>query len=313
MHADRLRWPRRSGPGGHTHRDGQARDTDVSYTCWWLSRHALLPVAGSTGLLPPPELALPGADPLLDGLFAPAAPLPGVDVDLLRRLGCKLTLSDVLSDPDAVLDLLDRLGDADRDVPWPAARALYTAAVEAVSALPHRDDPNWDDPDPHRSPGIDPPLTVRTPNGVVRTSDAVIVDAPDLLPLAGAGRGALRMPLDQAAEAALVLGVPLLSTLGGCAVLSTPETRTAPDGTPYLSHAPLRVADVDGAPTAVAWRVVGGIGGEIHVDTGAGTDALARALAWRSGAWDRRHAVAAALRDPAGEDQRHAEADLDDS
>ncbi|WP_322753291.1 sacsin N-terminal ATP-binding-like domain-containing protein [Frankia sp. Cas3] len=301
MHSDRLRRP---GSGGH------ARDADVSYTRWWLSRHALLPVAGSTTVLPPTELALPGADPLLDGLFAPAAPLPGVDVGLLRLLGCRLTLADVLSDPDAVLDLLDRLGDADRDVPWPAARLLYMAAVDAAAALPRAEVP---DHDPARS--IDPPLTVRTPNGVVRTSDAVIVDAPDLMPLLGAGRGALRMPLDRAAEASLVLGVPLLSSLGDCDVVSTPPspTDTAPDGTPYLSHGRLLVADVDGEPTPVAWRVLGGIGGEIHVDASAGTNALARALAWHAGTWDRRHAIAEALREPAGDDQRQAEADLDDS
>ncbi len=291
---------------------GSDDDVDTSYTRWWLSRHALLPVAESATLLPPPELALPGADPLLDGLFAPAAPLSGVDVDLLRRLGCRLTLSDVLGDPDAVLDLLDRLGDTDREVPWPAARVLYMAAVDAVAALPR--DPG------DRATSIDPPLTVRTPDGVVRTADAVILDAPDLSPLLGKGRSALRMPLDRAAEASLVLGVPFASSLGDCDVIPAaaedgdmPEERTAPDGTPYLSHARLLVADVDGEPTPVPWRVVGGIGGEIHVDAGAGTNALARALAWHAGTWDRRHAIAEALRDPAGEDQRQAESDLDDS
>ncbi len=326
MRSDRLRdtghpgWGRGSGSGA-----GSPAHAGVSYTRWWLSRNALLPVAGSATVLPPPELALPGADPLLDGLFAPAAPLPGVDVDLLRRLGCRLTLSDVLSDPDAVLDLLDRLGDADRDVPWPAARALYMAAVDAVATLP-RADTNGNGP-----AGIDPPFTVRTPDGVVRTSDAVIVDAPDLLPLLGAGRGALRMPLDRAAEASHVLGVPLLSTLGDCDIViarddrdavirpdegdapQAPEELTAPDGTPYLSHTRLLVADVDGRPTPVQWRVIGGISGEIHVDAAAGTNALARALAWHAGTWDRRHAIAEALHDPAGEGQRQAEADLDDS
>jgi hypothetical protein len=38
----------------------------------------------------------------------------------------------------------------------------------------------------------------------------------------------------------------------------------------------------------------------------------ARALAWRAGVWHRRHALAAALRDPAGTAQRDAEDDLDD-
>ncbi len=354
MGFDRFRWPDHPGwsrrAGADTDPDAwSAAHVGVSYTRWWLSRNALLPVAGSTAVLPPPELALPGADPLLVGLFAPAAPLPGVDTDLLRRLGCRLTLADVLGDPDAVLDLLDRLGDADRDVPWPAARALYMAAVDAVAALPRAGISSDGADDAYREAdtvadgetdsdgpaGIDPPLTVRTPHGVVRTSNAVIVDAPDLLPLLGAGRGALRLPLDRAAEASYVLGVPLLSSLGDCDVITahdiaveageragaasaspapeTPEELTAPDGTPYLSHGRLLVADVDGQPTPVPWRVLGGIGGEIHVDAGAGTDALARALAWHAGTWDRRHAIAEALRNPAGEAQRQAEADLDDS
>ncbi|WP_239381507.1 sacsin N-terminal ATP-binding-like domain-containing protein, partial [Frankia sp. CIT1] len=206
MHSERISQPNRPV--------GAGADVDTSYTRWWLSRHALLPVAGSTAVLPPAELALPGADPLLDGLFAPAAPLPGVDVDLLRRLGCRLTLADVLDDSDALLDLLDRLGDTDRDVPWPAARTLYMAAVEATKIPDNTDKTDSDDTDSNggdRPTGIDPPLTVRTPDGVVRTSNAVIVDAPDLLPLLGTGRSALRMPLDRAAEASLVLGVRLLS------------------------------------------------------------------------------------------------------
>ncbi len=61
------------------------------------------------------------------------------------------------------------------------------------------------------------------------------------------------------------------------------------------------------------WRVLGGIGGEIHVDAEAGSDALARALAWRGGQWDRRHALAAALRDPDGTAFRTAEDDLDET
>ena len=79
-----------------------------------------------------------------------------------------------------------------------------------------------------------------------------------------------------------------------------------------LHHVELWVTDLDGTPTRVGWRVLGGIGGEIHVDAEAGTDALARALAWRAGQWERRHALAAALRDPEGAAQRAAEDDLDE-
>jgi len=325
---------------------------EPSYTRWWLARHALLPVASpdasSSGLdddvdddftsddfdddlddddlddhapraggpvrLPPPELRLPGADPLLDGLFAPVATLPGVDQELLRALGCRVTLDDVLGDLRGVLDLLDRLGDADREIPWPSARALYVAAVSAATLLAAG---------PDGQPGggladgrLDPPLAVRTPLGVVPTGDAAIVDAPDLLTLLG-NAAPLRLPLDRAAEVGYVLGVPLATALAEFPVLADPAdvvTRgRAPDGTPYVEHTRLTVADLSGRPTPASWRVVGGIGGEIHVDAAAGTDALARALAWHAGTWHRRHALAAALRDPAGTAFRDAEDDLDDS
>jgi|GEM_PF-153400 len=317
---------------------------EPSYTRWWLSRHALLPVALETGAaagygigtddendgyaygdlggladgrggvvqLPPPELRLPGADPLLAGLFAPAAALPGVDAELLRALGCRYTLDDVLGDLGGVLDLLDRLGDADRDIPWPSARALYVAAVTAATRLAAG-------PDGQAGGGLadgrlDPPLTVRTPLGVVPTDEAVVLDAPDLLALLD-DAAPLRVPLDRAAEVGHVLGVRLASTAADCPVLDGPYNtaqRSAPDGTTYVEHARLVVADLAGSPTYVPWRVVGGIGGEIHVDAAAGTDALARALAWQSGAWHRRHALAAALRDPDGTAFRDAEDDLDD-
>ncbi|WP_026239977.1 sacsin N-terminal ATP-binding-like domain-containing protein [Parafrankia discariae] len=352
---------------------------EPSYTRWWLARHALLPVDGDPDTrLPPGELVLPGADPLLTGLFAPAAPLPGVDPELLRRLGCRLTLDDVLTDPDAVIDLLDRLGDADRGIGWPAARTLYLAAVSAAGLL-------GTDPSGAVGPRLDPPLTVRTPTGVFRSADVVVVDAPDLLEVIGADRPALRLPLDRAAEAAHVLGLRLASELSdfavldesagpaesaaldrsagpggsavlvdsaaraGCATADGPVTRTvmvagnavvvgsaAPAGgtdTPdpldgvdlaavpgaarplvarYRVHPELWTASLDGGRVRVPWRVVGGIGGEIHVDAEAGTDALARALAWRAGRWERRHGLAAALRDPDGAGRRQAEDDLDD-
>ncbi|MCK9895104.1 sacsin N-terminal ATP-binding-like domain-containing protein [Frankia sp. AgB32] len=279
---------------------------EPSYTRWWLARHAVLPVLGGPAL-PPRELLLATADPLLAGLFAPAAPLDGVDDDFLRHLGARLTLDDVLGDLGAVMDLLDRLGDADREIPWAAARILYIAAVDAVArmlAAPHRT---------ARDERFDPPLTVRTPDGVVPGEQAVVVDAPDLLRLVG-GRGALRLPLDRAAEVAHVLGVPLAAETGPCDVVSTAEeSGRAPDGTPYLVHRPLLVEDLSGRPTPVPWRVVGGIGGEVHVDAQAGPDALARALAWRGGQWDRRHALAAELRDPHGAAFRGAEDDLDET
>ncbi|MEX5633667.1 sacsin N-terminal ATP-binding-like domain-containing protein [Parafrankia sp. FMc2] len=322
---------------------------EPSYTRWWLARHALLPTDdGSDTWLPPRELVLPGADPLLTGLFAPAAPLPGVDEEFLRQLGCRLTLDDVLTDPEAVVDLLDRLGDADREIGWPAARTLYMAAVSAAGLL--GSEPGG------AGPLLDPPLTVRTPIGVFRSGEVAVIDAPDLLAAFDADDPILRIPLDRAAEAAHVLGLRLASDLDEFRVLDgDPVTRTvmvaasrvvldqqavpdqtaadgsagAPDtGTDtdlaavpgaarpltatYRVHPQLWISGPDGQRTRVSWRVVGGIGGEIHVDAQAGTDALARALAWQAGQWERRHGLAAALRDPDGAQLRQAEDDLDD-
>ncbi|WP_154675289.1 sacsin N-terminal ATP-binding-like domain-containing protein [Parafrankia elaeagni] len=324
---------------------------EPSYTRWWLARHVLLPTGdGSDTWLPPGELVLPGADPLLTGLFAPAAPLPGVDEEFLRRLGCRLALDDVLTDPEAVVDLLDRLGDADREIGWPAARTLYIAAVSAAGLL---------GAEPGGSgPLLDPPLTVRTPIGVFRSGEVAVIDAPDLLAAFGADHPILRIPLDRAAEAAHVLGLRLASELDGFRVLDgAPVTRTvmvaasrvvldqqavldqtAADGSAgasdtdididtdlaavpgaarpltatYRVHPQLWISSPGGQRTRVSWRVVGGIGGEIHVDAQAGTDALARALAWQAGQWERRHGLAAALRDPDGAQLRQAEDDLDD-
>ncbi|WP_163548274.1 sacsin N-terminal ATP-binding-like domain-containing protein [Candidatus Frankia nodulisporulans] len=283
---------------------------EPSYTRWWLARHAVLPVLGGAAL-PPRELLLPSVDPLLGGLFAPAGPMPGVDDEFLCHLGARQTLEDVLGDLGAVMDLLDRLGDVDRDVPWPAARLLYMAAVDAVARMLAA---------PERTAGperFDPPLTVRTPRGVLPGDQAVVVDAPDLLGLL-AGQGALRLPLDRAAEAAHVLGVPLASQViaeqaDGPLVEGDGEPAWTPDATPYRVHRPLLVTDLSGHLVEAPWRVLGGIGGEIHVDEQAGPDALARALAWRGGQWDRRHALAAQLRDPAGADYRAAEDDLDEA
>jgi hypothetical protein len=104
----------------------------------------------------------------------------------------------------------------------------------------------------------------------------------------------------------------VLSRPDGAGTTRGAAREPAADGTPFLRHDGLLVADLAGRSTRVPWRVVGGIGGEIHVDAAAGTDALARALAWRAGMWHRRHALAAALRDPDGTAFRDAEDDLDD-
>ena len=219
------------------------------YTRWWLSTH---PVLG--GLLPG-ETALPHSQ--LAALYdaVPAGVPKEVDEELLVAIGVRSGAEAILADPDATLDLLDRLGEPERDAPWPLARGLYVKAARALGGI---------DPDP--------PLRVRTPGGVVPAAAAVVVDSPDLLALLG-GRPAVRVPLEDAAAVARVLGVPLASSLGPYELVST---------------APLCVRDLDGEVQAVAWF------GE-HVDPAADPTARGRALAWRSRHWPERHTLAARL------------------
>jgi len=158
------------------------------YTRWWLSAHQVL------GGLLPGETALPGSPlaPLYDEV--PNWVMAAVDAELLVAIGVRDSIDDVLADPDATLDLLDRLGEPERSVSWALARVLYVRAARALEGVE-----------------ADPPLRVRTPGGIVAAEKALVVDRPDLLPLLG-GRPAVRVPLADAAAVARVLGVPLASS-----------------------------------------------------------------------------------------------------
>ncbi len=132
----------------------------------------------------------------------------------------------------------------------------------------------------------EPPEFVRTPIGVVAADRAVVVDRPDLLPLLG-NRAPVRVPADQAPDVARMLGIPLASSLADFTV---------------VSEAPLTVCDADGIARQVGWF------GTHHDGT---PEARSRSLAWTSGRWSERHAIAAALRQPERRDALDAEADLD--
>ncbi len=135
-------------------------------------------------------------------------------------------------------------------------------------------------------PDEEPPEFVRTPRGVVPADRAVVVDRPDLLPLLG-NRAALRVPIDRAADVARMLGIPLASSLADYRI---------------VSETPLTVCDADGVARQVSWF------GTRHDAT---PEAQARSLAWTSGRWGERHAIAAALREPDRRETLDAEADLD--
>jgi hypothetical protein len=154
-----------------------------AYTRWWLSRQ---PVLGGRR---PGELRL--ADAIdLDGLYDVAAG------DLAALLGARSGLDDVLADPDAAADLLERLGDPARTVSPDILGTVYGRLAAALAGM-----------------DVDPPARIRVaPDRVVDSGRAVVLDAPWLL-----GRLGDRAPVAGGSDPAAVadlLDVPLLSELG---------------------------------------------------------------------------------------------------
>lgn len=258
-----------------------------SYTAWWLSRH---PVLGGRR---PTELRLPTGDPLLFGLYGEAS--AGIDEDALKLIGVRSTLAELLESHGGPEELLDLLGDPSLEVDRAQLRALWIA-LAAV--------------DPAR---VSPPEAVRAVlKGTVMVADVedgpVVVEAPDLLALVE-DRPLVLAPFDLAEALSEVLDLPLAGEVVTGAVTSSgterpvpPEVRSLLPGAPatYVEHDELLV---DGRPAP--WRF---FEGAVHAT---GVDGLARGLAWASGQWGDRLAVAALLRDPARVPLLLAEADLD--
>jgi hypothetical protein len=132
----------------------------------------------------------------------------------------------------------------------------------------------------------EPPDFVRTHEGIVKRERAVVVDRPDLLPLLGSD-ASLRVPVDQAPAVARMLGLRLASKVAAYEL---------------VSRQPLQIRDADGAVQTVPWF------GELHDGT---PDAQARSIAWTTGRWSERHAIAAELCDPDRRESLAAEAELD--
>jgi hypothetical protein len=247
------------------------------YTAWWLARHATL--AG----VAPQQWRLPTAHDLT-GLYdvAPTDLTP----ELQALLGVRAELS-IESAADAA-DLLDRLGDPEREVTRGIAHRAYTALAEAV-----RDgviDPS----------DVDPPELVRTLDGDV-TDNAIVLDYPWLAPLTDAYVAAedLSEPLAELLDIPLAsesIAVKLTtageqvnwSELGAVVDACDVADLDLPPAGPTIHDELL----IDGQP--VAWWVDGDT---VHcTDT---TEGLARALAWTTGRWEDRHLLAALLDDPA--------------
>ncbi|MFI6511726.1 sacsin N-terminal ATP-binding-like domain-containing protein [Streptosporangium sp. NPDC050855] len=274
-----------------------------SYTAWWLSTHPVLDGRRPT------QLRLPAGDPLLFGLYGDAPAV--VDAAALAMIGVRSTLAELLASHGGPDELLDLLGDPSVEVDRAQLRSLWVA-LAAV--------------DPSR---VAPPRSVRAVLGgevvVVDAEDGrtlsadgrgetdgpgepVVVEAPDLLPLV-AGRPLILAPFDLAEALSELLDLPLAGEEAAGEVTSSGEVRDVPPAvrsllptapTSYVAHEDLLV---DGVPAA--WRF---FEGTVHAS---GVEGLARGLAWASGQWGDRLAVAALLRDPAAVPLLLAEADLD--
>jgi uncharacterized protein YjeT (DUF2065 family) len=252
----------------------------LPYVRWWLS---YAPVFGGEQ---PRALRSPEADPLLHGLFDEATDRRAA------ALGVRSSLAEVLDDdPD---DLLDRLADTRRHVGRRQVRAVHAALAAAA-------------------PDVEPPIRVRAVvDGrleVVAAEDAVVVDRPDLLARI-APYAAVPVPLALAAALADVLDLPLASEvvpvaeldLAGAVPWRDVVGDLAPASGRVLQTKALNVSDAGGEHVATSWVAVG------DVDVVTDDEGLARALAWRLGAWSRRHELLARWRGQ----WREPDADLDE-
>ena len=250
----------------------------LPYVRWWL---AGAPVLDGRR---PRSLRVPGTDPLLEGLYDEAVG----DPVRARLLGARTLLAEVLLDEPE--DVLERLADAGRSIGRGQLRAVHAALAAG-------------DVD------VDPPLHVRAgldgAVSVVLADDAVVVDRPDLLaritPYA-----VVPVPLAFSQALAAVLDLALASEVVPAAALPedgcVPWEQVWPGVAGRLCrHEVVSVADAGGNPIEVDWVRIG------DVDHVRGVEGTARALAWRLGAWERRHELHAALRGDLGD----ADGDLD--
>ena len=243
---------------------GSMRARMPSYTAWWLRRHGVI------------DGRLASSDPLLVGLFD-VVTIDGDD-EFLAAAGALREVDDADHD-----ELARRLGDPDRVVDRAQVKALYARIAPR-----------------------DPVMAVRAVRRgelvVVDAADAVIVDAPDLLPLLG-NLAIVPVALGDASRVADALDISLARERASFDVLSN-----GVEHGDHVVHEELSVRDVDGQPQHVSWRLVDGV---LHVDAGALDFGLGRGRAWRDGQWVRRYVETELLRGVVSPSVLLAEADLD--
>ncbi|GGS04421.1 hypothetical protein GCM10010252_48780 [Streptomyces aureoverticillatus] len=252
-----------------------------SYTAWWLRGH---PVLGGRR---PAGLRAAGGDSLLDGLYDDADASGFEDEQVLRALGVRTSVGSLLAEPGGAAELLDRLADPERTVSAAQLHALYGALADL---------------DPEQVTLPDDVRAVMGGSGgevvVVDAADAVVADAPDLLPFAS-GVPLLPVAPSRAGDLAELFQVRRLSERvpaevdpGGGVEHEVPESVRVllGSGTPatYREYEELVVDGVD-----LEWRRTPD--GVVHAAT---LEGVAAGLAWAARQWPRRFEVAALLEDP---------------
>ncbi|WP_282795705.1 molecular chaperone Hsp90 [Streptomyces sp. CC224B] len=248
------------------------------YTAWWLRGHPVLDGRRPAGL------RAAGSDPLLEGLYDAADATGFDDEQVLRALGVRTSVEALLAEPGGAAELLDRLADPERTVSAARLHALY-------GALADLDPERVTLPDELRAV-VDGEVVV------VDAADAVVADAPDLLPFA-AGLPLLPVAPSRAGDLADLLQVRRLSDRvraevdpGAGVEHEVPESVRVLLGpaTPatYREHEELVVDGVD-----LEWRRTPD--GTVHAAT---LEGVAAGLAWATRQWPRRFEVAALLEDP---------------
>lgn len=260
-----------------------------SYTAWWLRGHPVLDGRRPAGL------RAAGGDPLLVGLYEPVDAAGFEDEQVLRALGVRTSVAALLDEPGGAAELLARLADEDRPVTPAQLHAIY-------GLLADLDPEQVTLPDELRAVASGEPR-------VVDAGEALVADAPDLMPLAEAeGRALLPVRPTRAADVAELLQVRRLSEAYPAPVVSEGEQHEVPaavrellPGAPlsYVEHEELLVeggterdgrAESDERPE-LDWRYVDGT---LHAST---LEGVAAGLAWAAGQWARRFEVAALLED----------------
>ncbi|WP_369149426.1 sacsin N-terminal ATP-binding-like domain-containing protein [Streptomyces sp. R44] len=252
-------------------------ETVRSYTAWWLRDHPVLDGRRPAGL------RAEGSDPLLSGLYDSADATGFEDEQVLRALGVRTSVAALLDEPGGAAELLARLADPTREVTAPQLHALYTALADL-------DPEQVTLPDDLRAV-VDGSLVV------VEASEALVADAPDLLPLAG-DLPLLPVSPTRADDLADLFQVRRLSEAVEAEVTTVGEEHEVPPSvhallgpaTPssYIEHEELHAGGVE-----LDWRRTPD--GVVHAAT---LEGVAAGLAWAAGQWPRRFEVAALLEDP---------------